>query len=170
MTTPPIPKLRALEELERECREWRERGRTIVLANGAFDMLHVGHLRYLAAARALGDVLVVAVNSDASVRAGKGPLRPIVPEAERLEILSHLEMVDRLVLFESATVGPVLERLRPHIHAKGTDYTEETVPERAIVAAYGGRTVICGDPKNHATTDLIGTILERFGGGTPGRP
>jgi rfaE bifunctional protein nucleotidyltransferase chain/domain len=162
VTGPSLPKLRSLEELEQECRRWREQGLVVVLANGAFDMLHVGHLRYLAAAKALGDVLVVAVNSDASVRQSKGELRPIVPEGERLEILSHLEMVDRLVLFDSVTVGPVLERLRPHVHAKGTDYTEDTVPERAIVAAYGGRTAICGDPKDHATTDLIGTILQRF--------
>jgi rfaE bifunctional protein nucleotidyltransferase chain/domain len=134
-----------------------------VLVNGAFDVLHVGHLRYLAAARELGDRLVAAVNSDHSVRAGKGPLRPIVPEDERVEILSHLWMVDRICLFDDQTVAPVLERLQPAVHAKGTDYTVETVPERDVVAAYGGRTVICGDPKDHATTDLIGIILQRFG-------
>jgi rfaE bifunctional protein nucleotidyltransferase chain/domain len=134
-----------------------------VLVNGAFDVLHVGHLRYLAAARELGDRLVAAVNSDHSVRAGKGPLRPIVPGDERVEILSHLWMVDRICLFDDQTVAPVLERLRPAVHAKGTDYTVETVPERDVVAAYGGRTVICGDPKDHATTDLIGIILQRFG-------
>ncbi len=164
MTALPAEKIVTLDVLQTERSGWRERGAVVVLANGAFDMLHVGHLRYLAAAKALGDVLVVAVNSDVSVRASKGPLRPILPEDERLELLSHLEPVDRLVLFDSETVGPVLERLKPDIHAKGTDYTAETVPERGVVAAYGGRTVICGDPKDHATTDMIATILERFGG------
>lgn len=157
-------KLRALDELMDECAAWRERGLEVVLGNGAFDLLHVGHIRYLAAARDLGDRLVIAVNSDVSVRTSKGDLRPIMPEAERVEILSHLEMVDRLCLFDSPTVAPVLERLRPNIHAKGTDYTADTVPEREVVAAYGGTTAICGDPKDHATTDLIGIIVDRFGG------
>jgi rfaE bifunctional protein nucleotidyltransferase chain/domain len=161
--TAPEDKLRTLDELAIECAEWRGRGIEIVLVNGAFDVLHVGHIRYLAAARALGDRLVAAVNSDLSVRAGKGDQRPIIPESERVEILSHLWMVDRICLFDSLTVAPVLERLRPSIHAKGTDYTVDTVPEREVVAAYGGRTEICGDPKDHATTDLIGVILERFG-------
>lgn len=156
-------KLCSLEDLLVERESWRAAGEVVVLANGAFDMLHVGHARYLEAARRLGNRLVVAVNSDASVRAAKGPGRPIVPEAERLELLEHLWMVDRLVLFASATVAPVLERLRPDIHAKGTDYSEETVPERDVVAAYGGRTAICGDPKDHSTTDVIQIILERFG-------
>lgn len=137
-------------------------GQVVVVANGAFDMLHVGHARYLADARRRGDVLFVAVNSDASVRGLKGPGRPIVPEAERVELLSHLACVDWILLFDEPTVAPVLRELRPHIHAKGTDYTPETVPERAVVAAWGGRTAICGDPKDHATTDLIGEILRRF--------
>ncbi len=161
MTRRPA-RLSTLDELAAERERWRASGRTVVLANGAFDLLHVGHVRYLAAAQELGDVLVVAVNSDASVRRAKGPGRPVVPEEERVELLSHLWMVDRLLLFDTDTVAPVLERLRPEVHAKGTDYTAETVPERAVVAAYGGRTVICGDPKDHATTDLIATILERF--------
>ncbi len=161
--TPPEAKLRTVDELADECSAWRAGGDTVVLVNGAFDMLHVGHLRYLAAARGLADHLVAAVNSDASVRASKGHDRPILPEAERVEILSHLWMVDRICLFDDVTVAPVLERLRPDIHAKGTDYTADTVPERHVVTAYGGRTVICGDPKNHATTDLIGTIVDRFG-------
>jgi rfaE bifunctional protein nucleotidyltransferase chain/domain len=160
------PKLRSLDELVSECLTWREQGLTVVLANGAFDLLHVGHVRYLEAARALGDRLVVAVNSDLSVRTSKGPRRPIMPEGERVELLSHLEMVDRILLFDSRTVEPVLEALRPQVHAKGTDYTEATVPERAVVAAYGGRTAICGDPKDHATTDLIAVILDRFGPGS----
>ena len=156
-------KLRSLDELAEECAGWREKGLEVVLVSGAFDVLHVGHFRYLAAARALGDRLVAAVNSDHSVRASKGALRPIIPEAERVEILSHLWMVDRICLFDSTTVSPVLEQLQPQIHAKGTDYTVDTVPEREVVAAYGGRTAICGDPKDHATTDLIGIIIDRFG-------
>lgn len=162
MTT-PADKLRSLDDLAAECDAWRTAGLTVVLGNGAFDLLHVGHVRYLAAARALGDRLVVAVNSDASVRAGKGPRRPIVPESERVELLSHLASVDRLVLFDEPTVAPVLRRLRPAIHAKGTDYTADSVPERAVVQAWGGRTAICGDPKDHATTDVIAVILARFG-------
>ena len=161
--TRPEDKLRTLDELADECAGWREQGLISVLGNGAFDVLHVGHLRYLAAAHAFGDRLVIAVNSDCSVQLSKGALRPIIPEIERVEILSHLWMVDRICLFDSRTVSPVLERLQPQIHAKGTDYSVETVPEREIVAAYGGRTVICGDPKDHATTDLIGIIVERLG-------
>lgn len=140
----------------------RQEGAVIVLANGAFDLLHVGHVRYLAAARALGDVLVVAVNSDASVARLKGPGRPVVPEQERVELLSHLACVDYLVVFDESTVAEVLREIRPHIHAKGTDYTVESVPERAVVAEWGGVTAICGDPKDHATTDLVGEIVRRF--------
>jgi rfaE bifunctional protein nucleotidyltransferase chain/domain len=140
----------------------RTAGKRVVVANGAFDTLHVGHARYLAAARAAGDVLFVAVNSDASVRASKGPLRPVVPEGERVELLSHLDCVDWIVLFDEPTVAEVLRALKPHVHAKGTDYTVESVPERAVVAEWGGETVICGDPKEHATTDLVAEILTRF--------
>ena len=156
-------KLRTRGELARECAAWRNEGISVVLVNGAFDVLHVGHLRYLAGAAELGDRLVVAVNSDHSVQTSKGPLRPIIPENERVEILSHLEMVDRLCLFDEPTVGEVLLELRPQIHAKGTDYTVDSVPEREIVRSYGGKTAICGDPKDHATTDLIRIIVERFG-------
>jgi rfaE bifunctional protein nucleotidyltransferase chain/domain len=141
----------------------RAAGRKVVLANGAFDLLHVGHVRYLDACRSLGDVLIVAVNSDASVHASKGPLRPIVPEVERVELLAHLACVDWIVLFDEVTVADLLREVRPDFHAKGTDYTPESVPERAVVAEWGGRTVICGDAKDHATTDLIGEILRRFG-------
>ena len=161
--TEPRAKLRTVDELAEECRMWRNQGLTVVLVNGAFDVLHVGHLRYLEAAAALGDHLVAAVNSDLSVRLSKNELRPIIPGAERVEILSHLWMIDRICLFDSPSVAPVLEMLKPQIHAKGTDYTIDTVPEREVVAAYGGRTAICGDPKDHATTDLIGIILDRFG-------
>ena len=161
--TLPEDKLRTIDELVEECARWQDEGLEVVLVNGAFDLPHVGHLRYLAAARALGDRMVTAVNSDLSVRSSKGVQRPIIPEAERVEILSHLWMVDRICLFDDRTVSPVLERLHPQIHAKGTDYTVDTVPEREVVEAYGGSTAICGDPKDHATTDLIGIILERFG-------
>jgi rfaE bifunctional protein nucleotidyltransferase chain/domain len=140
----------------------RNAGRRVVVANGAFDMLHVGHVRYLAAARGLGDVLFVALNSDLSVRGSKGPLRPIVPEGERAELLAHLDCVDWIVMFDEPTVAEVLRALRPHLHAKGTDYTVESVPEREVVAEWGGETVICGDAKEHATTDLVGEILKRY--------
>lgn len=161
--TQPENKLCSLDALAEECAEWRNQGLTVVLVNGAFDVLHVGHLRYLAAARDLGDRLVAAVNSDISVQISKGEKRPIIPEFERVEILSHLWMVDRICLFDDETVSPVLELLQPQIHAKGTDYTVENVPEREVVEGYGGRTAICGDPKDHATTDLIGIIVDRFG-------
>ena len=161
--TSPNHKLQTFDELLRERQTWRDQGQRVVLANGAFDMLHVGHLRYLAGARAHGDVLVVAVNSDLSVRSSKGHDRPIIPEAERVEIVSHLWMVDRIFLFDDPTLDRILDLLRPEVHAKGTDYTVETVPERAVVKAYGGETAICGDSKDHATTDLVGLILDRFG-------
>ena len=161
--TAPQDKLRTIDELVEEVSRWRIEGLTTVVVNGAFDMLHVGHLRYLAEAHEYADYLLAAVNSDVSVRASKGETRPIIPETERVEILSHLWMVDRICLFDTITVGPVLELLEPDVHAKGTDYTADSVPERHVVEAYGGRTVICGDPKDHATTDLIGIIVERFG-------
>lgn len=133
----------------------RRDGARVVMANGVFDLLHVGHARYLAAARALGDVLVVAVNSDASTRAYKGPTRPVVPEDERAELVAALESVDWVFVFDEPDVRRVLSILRPDVHAKGTDYTPETVPERAVVEAYGGRVAICGDPKDHSSTALI---------------
>ncbi len=156
-------RLVSLDDAAALARRYQTDGGTVVVANGAFDLLHVGHVRYLAAARELGDLLVVAVNSDVSVRAGKGPRRPLIPEAERVELLSHLDCVDVMVLFDEPTVAEVLRAVRPDVHAKGTDYTAETVPERAVVAEWGGRTAICGDPKDHATTDVIGEILKRFG-------
>ncbi|MEP6801000.1 MAG: adenylyltransferase/cytidyltransferase family protein [Acidobacteriota bacterium] len=146
------------EEIVREVAAHREAGRRIVFANGAFDLLHVGHVRYLRAAREEGDVLVVAVNSDASVRGAKGPGRPMVPEQERAEIVAALGCVDAVVLFEEESPAGLIAELRPEIHAKGTDYTPESVPERQIVADYGGRTVVVGDPKDHATTDLLERI------------
>jgi rfaE bifunctional protein nucleotidyltransferase chain/domain len=133
----------------------RRAGKTVALANGIFDLFHVGHLRYLEGARALADVLVVAVNSDASTRRNKGPGRPVVPEAERAEIIAALACVDHVVIFGSKTVVPLIRKLRPDLHVKGTDYTPETIPEAAEVARYGGRAAVAGDPKNHSTTDLL---------------
>jgi rfaE bifunctional protein nucleotidyltransferase chain/domain len=158
----PSAKVITLAEARVLSQGMRTAGKRVIVANGAFDMLHVGHVRYLVAARALGNVLFVAVNSDLSVRTSKGPQRPVVPEGERAELLSHLDCVDWIVMFDEATVAEVLRALQPHIHAKGTDYTVDTVPEREIVAEWGGETVICGDAKEHATTDLVGEILKRF--------
>lgn len=139
-------------------RSEREAGGTIVFANGAFDLLHAGHVRYLQGAREQGDFLIVGVNSDRSVRASKGPERPVVPEAERVEIVAALECVDAVILFDEESPADLIGELRPDVHAKGTDYSAETVPERGVVASYGGRTVIVGDPKDHATTDLIARL------------
>ena len=136
-------------------------GRRIVFANGAFDLLHAGHVRYLAAARREGDWLAVGVNSDSSVARLKGPGRPVVPEAERAEIVAALESVDGVVIFGEDSPSALLSELRPDVHAKGTDYAPETVPERDVVAGYGGRTRIVGDPKDHATTDLLARIRGR---------
>jgi rfaE bifunctional protein nucleotidyltransferase chain/domain len=136
----------------------RGRGKKIVFANGAFDILHVGHVRYLIGAKSLGDLLVVAVNSDASVRSYKGEDRPHTPEGERIEILSSLEMIDYLILFSDPDVKKLLLALKPDIHAKGTDYTEATVPEKDVVASYGGTVAIVGDPKDHSSTEAIKKI------------
>ena len=135
-------------------------GRRVALANGIFDLFHVGHLRYLQGARALADLLVVAVNSDASARANKGPGRPVVPEAERAEIVAALACVDYVVLFESRDVVPVIRALRPDVQVKGTDYTPDTIPEAAEVRAYGGRVAVAGDPKDHSTTSLLARLGE----------
>ena len=143
----------------------RRRGMTIAFANGCFDLLHVGHVRYLQGAALEADLLVVAVNDDAVVRRLKGKDRPIVGERERAELIDALRGVDYVTLFGDLTVGPLLEALRPDVHCKGTDYTVETVPERAIVQAYGGRTAIVGDPKDHSTRDLLARIA---GGHQPG--
>ncbi|MDP2627633.1 MAG: D-glycero-beta-D-manno-heptose 1-phosphate adenylyltransferase [Candidatus Rokubacteria bacterium] len=152
----------SVEDAVRLVAAWRAEGKRIVLANGCFDLLHVGHVRYLQAARALGDVLVVALNSDASVRRLKGQGRPVMGEAERAEILAALAPVDAVVIFDEDTVDALVGRLRPDVQAKGTDYTEDTVPERQSVLGAGGRVAIAGDPKSHSTRDLIATILQRF--------
>jgi rfaE bifunctional protein nucleotidyltransferase chain/domain len=141
----------------------RADGKRVVLANGCFDLLHVGHVRYLDAARALGDVLFVGLNSDAAVARLKGPGRPLMPAAERAEILAGLRAVDHVVVFDEDTADRLVSLVRPAVHAKGTDYTDASVPEAASVRAAGGRVAIVGDPKDHATRDLIARIRKRFG-------
>jgi rfaE bifunctional protein nucleotidyltransferase chain/domain len=150
-----LAKVRPLTEVAALVAEERARGRTVALANGVFDLLHVGHVRYLQGARAFADVLVVAVNSDASTRAYKGPGRPVVPEGERAELVAALACVDLVVVFDDPDVRAVLRALRPDVHVKGTDYTPDSVPERDEVAAWGGRVAIAGDPKDHSSTAMI---------------
>jgi len=148
------------EALAARLAEHRQRGQTIALANGVFDLLHVGHLRYLQGAAQQADVLVVAVNDDAAVRHLKGVGRPIVGERERAELVDALRGVDYVTVFAELTVGSLLDALRPDVHCKGTDYTVESVPERAVVEAYGGRTAIVGDPKEHSTRDIVAAIAD----------
>ena len=136
----------------------RQAGRTIAFANGCFDLLHVGHVRYLHAAAQEADLLIVAINDDDSVRTLKGEGRPILKAADRAELVSALAPVDYVVIFSDSTVGPLLETIRPDVHCKGTDYTLDTVPEREVVRAYGGRIAIVGDPKDHSTRDLLARI------------
>ncbi|HET7453580.1 MAG TPA: adenylyltransferase/cytidyltransferase family protein [Thermoanaerobaculia bacterium] len=136
----------------------RREGRRLVFANGAFDLLHVGHVRYLEAARREGDFLLVGVNSDGSVRGLKGEGRPIVPEAERAELVAALRCVDAVVVFDERSPAALIAELRPAVHAKGTDYTPETVPEREAVEKGGGRVAIVGDPKDHATSELVARL------------
>ena len=137
----------------------RKHGARIVLANGCFDLLHVGHIRYLEGAKALGDVLVVGVNSDEQVRAQKGEGRPFMPERERAEIIAAVRAVDFVTVFQEPTVEQLLLSIRPDIHAKGTDYTEESVPERDVVRSYGGRVCIVGDPKDHSSTEMVRRVM-----------
>jgi len=151
------------ETADRVAADARRAGRRVVLANGCFDLLHVGHVRYLEAARALGDLLIVGLNSDASVRRIKGPGRPLMPAAERAELLAALRVVDHVVIFDGDTADALVARLRPAVHAKGTDYTMESVPERSTVLASGGQVAIAGDAKAHSTRDLIAEIVGRFG-------
>ncbi|PYS53232.1 MAG: D-glycero-beta-D-manno-heptose 1-phosphate adenylyltransferase [Acidobacteria bacterium] len=136
----------------------RKNGARIVLANGCFDILHVGHSRYLEGAKALGDVLVVGVNSDEQVRVQKGEGRPAMPERERAEIIAALRVVDFVTIFTEPTVKEILLSIRPDVHAKGTDYTEESVPEHDVVRSYGGRVCIVGDPKEHSSSEMIGKL------------
>ena len=153
-----------LEALAAEIARRRETGASVALANGCFDVLHVGHVRYLRGARALADVLVVAINGDDAVRQLKGPGRPVMPAGERAELVAAIEGVDYVTIFETLTVEPVLRALEPDVHAKGTDYTPETVPERDIVAEYGGRVAIVGDPKDHSTTAFLDSMRRQPSG------
>ena len=142
-------------ELLRLVGGWRQTGEQVTLANGCFDLLHVGHVRYLRAAKALGGTLVVAINSDDSVRVLKGVGRPLMPEWERAEILAALEDVDAVVVFAEPDVRALVREIRPNVHAKGTDYTAESVPEAGVVRECGGRVEIVGDPKDHSTSEII---------------
>src|ERR671912_2156627 len=148
------------EEVLARVQAARSSGARIVFANGCFDVLHVGHVRYLAGARELGDVLVVGVNSDAQVAIQKGAGRPVLPAVERAEIVAALEPVTYVTIFDEPTVEQLLLALKPDVHAKGTDYTTDTVPERDVVRSYGGQVAIVGDPKNHSTS----AIIARLGG------
>ena len=153
----------SLEEAAQIAARLKAEGRRLVLANGCFDLLHVGHVRYLEGARRLGDALLVAVNSDSSVRRLKGPGRPLMSESERAEIVGALGCVDYVLVFPDDTVDELIARLSPAVHAKGTDYTAETVPERRSVQSVGGSVAITGDAKSHSTRDLIQTIVRTFG-------
>jgi D-glycero-beta-D-manno-heptose 1-phosphate adenylyltransferase len=155
LSTPLHQKIITRDELQRRVATWRRDGHRVTLANGCFDLLHVGHVRYLHAARELGGKLIVAVNADASVRALKGEGRPVMPAEERAEILASLADVDAVIIFPEKDVRALIREVRPDFHAKGTDYMPETVPERDEVEACGGRVVIVGDPKNHSATEII---------------
>ncbi len=157
-------KIMSRERLRERVAEWRRDGQPVILANGCFDLLHVGHVRYLQGAKALGGKLVVAMNSDQSVRQLKGEGRPFMPGHERAEIIAALADVDAVVIFDEPDVRSLIRELHPDVQAKGTDYTRETVPERDQVLAYGGRVEIVGDPKDHSTTNLLAQLPSRSGG------
>ncbi|MBS3818021.1 adenylyltransferase/cytidyltransferase family protein [bacterium] len=151
-------KLCSLSQLKSFIEEHKQKGRTVVLTNGCFDLIHVGHIRYLREAKKKGDVLVVALNSDSSVKKIKGKGRPILHQKERSEILSSFHFVDHVVVFEEPTAALILLTLKPHIHAKGSDYTEQTVPEKEIVQSYGGKVAITGGPKVKSTSQIMKEI------------
>lgn len=156
-------KVHTRQSLAEQVVRWREQGDLVILANGGFDLLHVGHVRYLHGAKALGGKLVVAVNSDNSLRGLKGPGRPLMPAEERAEILAALEDVDAIVIFDEPDVRALIREIHPDVHAKGTDYTRDSVPERDEVQAYGGRVEIVGDPKEHSTSSLLSQVQQRRG-------
>jgi len=158
-TTTGSSKVLERDQLRERVEEWRRAGERIILANGNFDLLHVGHVRYLRGAKGLGGKLVVAINSDDSVRALKGEGRPVMPAEERAEIVAALADADAVVIFAELDVRALIREIRPDIQAKGTDYTAESVPERDTVAEYGGRVAIVGDPKNHSTSEIIRSRL-----------
>ncbi len=154
-------KILTREELKRQVKSWRASGEKITLANGCFDLLHVGHVRYLHAAKQLGGKLVVALNSDDSVHQLKGEGRPLMPASERAEILAALSDVDAVVVFNELDVGALIREIRPDVHVKGTDYTAQSVPERDVVLECGGRVEIVGDPKDHSATEIIHRMEQR---------
>lgn len=162
MWADPKSKIKGIEDLKAMLPRIRAAGLTVVFANGCFDLVHVGHIRYLQSAKALGDVLILGISGDASVARLKGKGSPIQSEADRAEILASLQCVDYVLLFDDPTVDGILKELRPDIYAKGTDYTEESVPERETVPAYGRQVTIAGDPKDHSSRDLIHVILSKF--------
>jgi len=153
--------VRDRDELTRLVEDSRAKGAVIALANGCFDVLHVGHIRYLSGAKALADVLVVGINSDRQVRRLKGPGRPVMNAVERAELVASVESVDIVTVFDEPTVASLLLALKPDIHAKGTDYTQDSVPERDVVRSYGGRIAIVGDPKDHSTSEMISRLNSR---------
>ena len=161
MSTANTQKILRRDQLRQRVAEWRAAGEPVTLANGCFDLLHVGHVRYLHAAKELGGRLVVAINSDDSVHALKGEGRPLMPEQERAEILAALADVDAVVIFPERDVRALIHEIRPDVQAKGTDYTSENVPERDAVQEVGGRVEIVGDPKNHSASEIIRTRLRR---------
>ena len=164
MNTSTKSKILGRDQLQSQVEVWRSAGDRITLANGCFDLLHVGHVRYLHAAKELGGRLVVALNSDESVRSLKGEGRPLMPAEERAEILAALADVDAVVIFRERDVRAIIREIHPDIHAKGTDYTAESVPEGDVVREYGGQVAIVGDPKNHSASEIIRTRL------TPRKP
>jgi D-glycero-beta-D-manno-heptose 1-phosphate adenylyltransferase len=159
LNTQSSGKILSRQQLRQRVEEWRRSGETITLANGCFDLLHVGHVRYLHAAKQLGGRLIVAVNSDASVRSLKGEGRPVMPAAERAEILTAFADVDAVVIFPEPDVRALIREIRPDVQAKGTDYSADTVPERDIVVECGGRVEIVGDPKHHSASEIIRSRL-----------
>jgi D-glycero-beta-D-manno-heptose 1-phosphate adenylyltransferase len=158
MTSDTSRRILDREQLIERIKTARANGARIILANGCFDVLHVGHIRYLEAAKALADILIVAINSDEQAHLLKGKDRPIMPQDQRAEMVASLEAVDLVTIFTEPTVTELLLALKPDIHAKGTDYTEETVPERDVVRSFGGQVVIVGDPKNHSSSEMIEKI------------
>jgi D-glycero-beta-D-manno-heptose 1-phosphate adenylyltransferase len=152
-------KILSRDELRRHIEKWRHAGERVTLANGNFDLLHVGHVRYLRGAKALGGKLVVAINSDESVRTLKGEGRPVMPDKERAEIVAALADVDAVVIFPELDVRAIIREIRPDVQAKGTDYTADSVPERDVVTEYGGRVEIVGDPKDHSTSEILRSRL-----------
>lgn len=159
MSNKPVDKILGRDQLRRRVDEWRQHGESVTLANGCFDLLHVGHVRYLHAAKQLGGRLVVAINSDDSVRTLKGKGRPLMPAEERAEILASLSDVDAVVIFPEPDVRALVREIHPNVQAKGTDYTAESVPEGDVVREYGGRVEIVGDPKDHSATEIIRSRL-----------